>query len=197
MAISTINQAGLNAPLTLTSPVLTTPNLGTPSALVLTNATGTPAAINLSNATALARAALPSGCVIQVVSTPYSAYTTTTNTSLVATGVTASITPRFATSKILVLVSMNGLHNSTSSGAMHFELYRDGSSQTYLDDINGYNGSMDSGTSYQYFDSPATTSATTYAMYWKSITGTNIQLNNYYTGNNRTVSSMTLMEIAQ
>lgn len=44
MAISTINQAGLNAPLTLTSPVLTTPNLGTPSALVLTNATGLPTA---------------------------------------------------------------------------------------------------------------------------------------------------------
>jgi len=42
MAISTINQAGLNAPLTLTSPVLTTPNLGTPSAVVLTNATSVP-----------------------------------------------------------------------------------------------------------------------------------------------------------
>ena len=39
MAISTISQAGLNAPLSLTSPAL-----GTPSALVLTNATGLPQA---------------------------------------------------------------------------------------------------------------------------------------------------------
>ena len=37
-----------------TSPVLTTPNLGTPSAIVLTNATGTPSsAIGLANATGL------------------------------------------------------------------------------------------------------------------------------------------------
>jgi hypothetical protein len=39
MPISTIGQNGLNAPLSLTSP-----NLGTPSALVLTNATGLPQA---------------------------------------------------------------------------------------------------------------------------------------------------------
>ena len=39
MAISTISQNGLNAPLSLTSPAL-----GTPSALVLTNATGLPQA---------------------------------------------------------------------------------------------------------------------------------------------------------
>jgi len=37
MAISTINQAGLNAPLTLTAPVL-----GTPASVTLTNATGLP-----------------------------------------------------------------------------------------------------------------------------------------------------------
>lgn len=36
-----------------TSPVLITPNLGTPSALVLTNATGTPSAIVLTNGTGL------------------------------------------------------------------------------------------------------------------------------------------------
>lgn len=36
-----------------TSPTLVTPNLGTPSALVLTNATGTPSAINLANGTGL------------------------------------------------------------------------------------------------------------------------------------------------
>ena len=41
------------AGLTLTSPVLTTPNLGTPTALTLTNATGTPSSIGLANGTGL------------------------------------------------------------------------------------------------------------------------------------------------
>ena len=36
-----------------TSPTFTTPNLGTPSALVLTNATGTPSSITLTNGTGL------------------------------------------------------------------------------------------------------------------------------------------------
>lgn len=48
----TISGTGTVIPTTV-SPAFTTPNLGTPSALVLSNATGTPSAINLSNGTAL------------------------------------------------------------------------------------------------------------------------------------------------
>ena len=140
---------------------------------------------------------LPAGSVVQVVSSQSGSYVTTTSTSLVTTNLTATITPKFATSKILVLVSMNGLANQTSSGALHFELYKNGISLTYLDDIFGYLGTMNAATSYQYYDSPATTSSTTYTMYWKSVTGTTIQFNNYYTGAGRTISSITLMEIAQ
>jgi hypothetical protein len=74
MAISTIDQTGLNAPLSLTSPVLTTPNLGTPSALVLTNATGLPASalpasgVSASSITTgtLPVAQMPSGSIVQV-----------------------------------------------------------------------------------------------------------------------------------
>jgi hypothetical protein len=139
---------------------------------------------------------LPAGSVLQVVSTQYGSYVTTTSTSLVTTNVTATITPKSATSKILVLVSMNGLLNATSSGAFHFELYKNGTSLTYLEDIYGYSGTVNAATSYQYLDSPATTSSTTYTMYWKSLTGTTLQLNNYYSGAGRTISSITLMEIA-
>lgn len=140
---------------------------------------------------------LPPGSVLQVVNTIYTAYTTTTNTSMVSTGITATITPKFATSKILIFVSLNGLMNSTSNNAQHWELYKNGISLTYIEDIYGYNGTMNAGSSYQYYDSPATTSATTYTMYWASTTGGNCQLNNYYGANNRTKSSITLMEIAQ
>jgi len=48
------NETGSGNVVFSTSPVLTTPNLGTPSAIVLTNATGTPSsAIGLANATGL------------------------------------------------------------------------------------------------------------------------------------------------
>ena len=113
MPISTIDQKGLNAPLSLTSPVLTTPNLGTPSALVLTNATGTPSAINLSNATALPKAALPTGSVLQVVQSiktdaqVFNAGSTDQTTFYEIGDLTLSITPRSASSKILLIAQMS------------------------------------------------------------------------------------------
>ena len=85
MAISTINQNGLNAPLSLTAP-----NLGTPSA------------INLTNATALPSAALPTGSVLQVVNATTTSNFTTTSGSYVSTGFTASITPNFLLAKLLL-----------------------------------------------------------------------------------------------
>lgn len=54
-AVATIisDETGSGLLVFATSPVLTTPNLGTPSALVLTNATGTPSSIGLANGTGL------------------------------------------------------------------------------------------------------------------------------------------------
>jgi hypothetical protein len=97
MAISTINQAGLNAPLTLTSPVLTTPNLGTPSA------------INLSNATALPTSALPAGSIVQIVSTTkVDTFSSSGTTYIDVTGLSVSITPQFSTSKLMISVNGSG-----------------------------------------------------------------------------------------
>jgi hypothetical protein len=50
-AVSGLTVATLTGTETLTNKTLTAPALGTPSALVLTNATGTPAALGLANAT--------------------------------------------------------------------------------------------------------------------------------------------------
>lgn len=52
-AISAASTTGSGAVTLATSPTLVTPNLGTPSTLVLTNATGTPASIGLANGTGL------------------------------------------------------------------------------------------------------------------------------------------------
>ena len=158
MPISTINQNGLNAPLTLTSPVLTTPNLGTPSALVLTNATG------------LGYAAMPTGSVLQVVQGKLSTSFSTASTGQVDTGLTATITPKFATSKILCFVTLNGIRTNNTTYNTYIYLLRNGSNLDGVGQFSSFfcyyaatqlNGRVGT-VSDMILDAPATTSACTY-----------------------------------
>ena len=181
MAISTIGQNGLNAPLSLTSPALTTPNLGTPSALVLTNAT------------ALPKAALPTGSVLQVVTATYSTNTSSASGTQVDTGLTATITPTSATSKILVLTSCRIFAQPGTPATVI--LVRNSTSLQQrarygLTDASGA-GSGDQ-FSTAYLDSPATTSATTYKVTFARQSGSGT----VYAQLDNDMSTMTLMEIA-
>jgi hypothetical protein len=156
-------------------------------------------ALILSGDTGVPASGMPTGSVVQTINFPYSTYTTTTSTStLSSTGVTATITPTSASNKILVLISANGLYSNNTGGYIRFELYRNGSSISYLDDIVCYqiaNAGANLAASYQYLDSPASTSAQTYALYWRASNSAGVGINNYITGNNRTYSGITLMEI--
>ena len=180
MAISTIDQTGLNAPLTLTSPVLTTPNLGTPSALVLTNATALPAS------------AMASGTVIQTVSVMFTTQVGITSASYVTTGFSATITPQFSTSKILVLISST--IDSSSGKQCTATIYRNGS------DIVGNRGLFEvySGVEIQfpmyaqYLDSPATTSSLTYTIYGRAFSN---QGQTFYISYDNCPTIITLQEI--
>ena len=178
MAVSTIDSSGLTSPLSAT-------NLGTPSA------------INLSNATALAKVALPTGSVLQVVTSTATTNTTTTSTSYVTTNLSISITPTSATSKVLVL--HQGMVNTQGSGYWCFyTLYRGGTnlyaagSQSAAGGIY-INGGTDnhSPSSIVCLDSPATTSSTTYTIYVKSNTGSSVRYNA-----DGWVTNMVAMEIA-
>lgn len=107
---------------TLTSPVLTTPNLGTPSTLVLTNATG------------LAAAAMPAGSVLQVASTTFDGYVSTSVTGTVPTTITfgyqlfsLSFTPISATSTLLVQTSTVSIGEAANSGDGQWLALWDGS----------------------------------------------------------------------
>jgi len=157
MPISTIGQNGLNAPLSLTSPALTTPNLGTPSALVLTNAT------------ALPKAALPTGSVLQVVNGFTSTAVTSTTTDVwVDTGITATITPTSASSKIMVIANICGMFKNDGNqyNRLGIQLLRGATVMGIISLRNLYtNTGMQfslPGAMYSKLDSPATTSATTY-----------------------------------
>ena len=144
----------------------------------------------------------PTGTVLQVVSFSGTPNTTTTSSSFVATGLTASITPKFTNSKILVLIAAGCYASRTGVTAdlgMGLAIYRN--STQVLADTNPYNGLYASFTSnvldnlrahipISYLDSPATTSSTAYTLY------INAYQSNANIGQSGVVSTITLMEIA-
>ena len=115
--------------------------------------------------------------VLQVVQGNYSSSMTTSSTSFVDTGITATITPLFSTSSILVIVNLNG----GASSAVAYKLLR-GSTALSLSSVgsalNGTFGAfvssvnLVSAAGFNYLDSPTTTSATVYKIQLAVDTGT-------------------------
>ena len=147
----------------------------------------------------IAASALPAGSVLQVVNGTYATQVSTTSATPVTTNLTATITPKFATSKILVIASVQGIQKNAGNavnGAM-LSLYKNGSSilSNYAQYI-GYNNTSSinkvGSNSLNYQDSPATTSATTYAIFVaSSVSGQTIGVQQ-----DSDTSTITLMEIA-
>jgi len=145
---------------------------------------------------------LPAGSVLQVVNAQYSTSTTTTNTStLQDTGLTATITPKYATSKILVLVS-NSCASTNSAGGntvSYFQTTR-GASTVIAYTRFQIGNALATGTNavkvdtitQTALDNPATTSATTYKMQMFS-NDTTVTTTSCINGN---VAQITLLEIA-
>lgn len=158
-------------------------------------------------------AAPVTGNIIQVVSTAKTDVYTTTSASFTAvTGLSVSITPKFSTSKILVLSQIAyGLANANSYG--HFKVTRGGTNiyvgnaagSRISDVYGGYtasdnNNAMQSG-SISYLDSPGTTSPVTYQVEVRAgISGTVcVNRSGADTDNanhGRGASSITVLEIA-
>ncbi len=149
-----------------------------------------------SSGQSIPKAALPTGSVLQVVSTDATTQSTTTSSSYANySALNTSITPTSATSKILIIASLNLYEGATNSN-YQITLYRN---STDLGSGNGNGfiyayGSNSMNLSFPaivtYLDSPATTSSTTYGIYGKTSSGT------LYFNNGACKVSMTLMEIA-
>ena len=142
----------------------------------------------------------PAGHIIQALTQEITAITTSTSTSYVATGFTLTITPKFTSSVIRCTVGLSGVHANTVQSSVELSLYKGGSHLKYLHALLGYANpafhNMDA--TVMAVDSPSTTSATTYAIYWKVGHGSGtIYYNNYASGANRTRSWFTVEEIAQ
>ena len=161
-------------------------------------ASGTSAASwDYKNATA---AASGGGKVLQVVFASTSTVTTSTSTTMADTSLTATITPTLNTSKVLVMVSQNGvLKDSTASQRVVLQLMRGATVISKITDRGNWQDStaqfLAAGLSIQWLDSPATTSATTYkTQFARGIASGTVYVQ---TGEaaDTTVSTITLLEI--
>ena len=123
------------------------------------------------------------GKVLQVVQATYSTQTVITSTSYTDSGLSATITPSSATSKVLILVNQCILANraaTTFDGAV--DLRRSNTSIYLQEFANGLSAAVQGAFSdiqlrtyhnATYLDSPATTSATTYKTMGKLATAAN------------------------
>ena len=130
------------------------------------------AASTLTGTQTLPKGTLPTGSVLQVVNATYSTEIGTTSTSYATTNLTATITPTSATSKILVLILVP-IGKNGSSGA-NLQLWRNSGSISQLTTNIGFDGTSNNCNGYSYasgyLDSPATTSSTSYTLYYAATT---------------------------
>jgi hypothetical protein len=151
-----------------------------------------------STGTILTTGSPQSGGVIQVVSASTSTPVTSASSSYVATGLTATITPKFATSRILVLINhANCLKSSANANNyINMRLQKNGSDLQLITSSGGFTGTAMANyftISYVYLDSPATTSATTYST---TFANPNNMASSSVQSDGVVPSTITLMEIA-
>ena len=140
-----------------------------------------------------------SGVVLQVVNATYATQTSNSTSTYADTGITATITPKFSTSKILVLINI-GEAQKTAANAnndMSINLVRNGTQIVQLTQealLTGTAIALNMPLSLQYYDSPASTSALTYKCQFKNNdnNGASVQVQV-----SSVASTITLMEIAQ
>jgi len=154
-------------------------------------------ASNISSGT-LGKARLPTGSVLQVVNGSTSSQTSTASSAYLDTGLTATITPTSASSKILVVIDQCGVYaDGPNTGGIDIFIFR-GATQlakiggrTAGDRVSGVVMSVGS-VSSNYLDSPATTSATTYKTQFLAVSNTTTAYVQVYSS----LSTITLMEIS-
>ncbi len=147
-------------------------------------------------------AAAGGGKVLQVVNATYGTETSSTSSTYADTGLTATITPSSATSKILVVITQQGIQKSSgnSQTAVDIKLLRGATDILTMGDSNAYTNSavfnQVGSVSASYLDSPATTSATTYKTQFRSTGGfATAYVQAFSTASGSAKSTITLMEI--
>jgi len=153
---------------------------------------------NIVGATSSDKIHIP-GHVIQVVQSTITATPSTTSTSFVDTGLSVTITPTSSSSKILVMADY-GTGAGSTAGGLITQLLKGSTVLFYRGDAYSSAGSSFGAGSFNHLDSPATTSAITYKIQYKTQSASSTAYFNIgYTGGGYTAptSHLTVMEIAQ
>jgi hypothetical protein len=150
--------------------------------------------LTFNNATVQASA----GQVLQVVSASTTTTVSSSSSAYVSTLLTATITPKFTTSKILILVNHANCRKTSSTANNYINMYLQKNSADLIQicSSGGFTGTAIDNyftISYVHLDSPATTSATTYRTTFANPNNT-ASVSVQTDGN--VPSTITLMEIA-
>ena len=134
------------------------------------------------------------GGIIQVVQDTITSETSTSSSSYVTSGLSLNITPKFSTSKVLVLFNLpvqSGAHNLRVRVGLHR-----GGSNIYLANkeacFNNQSTQATETISGMFLDSPATTSAVTYDVRVRVSGGSGT----FYWAVSSTVGTLTAMEVS-
>jgi hypothetical protein len=119
------------------------------------------------------------------------------------TGLSLSFTPTLASSRVLLLVSVTGVADSTGGAAAWLRVLRNstaigvGDAATAVSFIFDQSSSVNAGfgAGVTILDSPSTTSAITYKVQMRHTSGT-VFVNRSQNGNARSFSSITAIEVA-
>ena len=145
-------------------------------------------------------ATIGGGKIGQVVNGTYNTLTSTTSGSFVDTGISLAITPSASSSKIFVSIqNPAGLTRSNQEVGGAFQIVRastaiwTGAGQTFYQGAFGSvsGNQMSAIQTFNYLDSPSTTSATTYKLQQRSSGGDHTIISQY----GSTPSIITLMEV--
>ena len=141
------------------------------------------------------------GGIIQVVGTMNTTQVTTTNTQLnnpTDSGMSVTLTPKFATSKILIMI--NASLRGDGTAYVNAMIKRNGTLIDYSDCSD--DGILDyaintapGNSSWNFFDSPNSTSALTYGFFFSRYGGSGTAYFNN-NGNHYSCSTITAMEIS-
>lgn len=148
-----------------------------------------------STSTGLKWATASSGAVVQVKSMSTTTAASTTSSTFQDSNLTLSITPTSASNKILVLATVNGILRAATLSGVGLQIVRTSTAISVFEKNLMYTdsggGTFVGASSNVYLDSPATTSATTYKVQFRSVNGSNsVSVQN---GNEQ--SGLVLMEV--
>ena len=154
--------------------------------------------IQLSNGTTPTAADLGlnvTGNIIQVVVKTSSTVVTQTSAAITGFGLSQSFTPKFASSKILIIGNLAGEHYSYSDLGIRYDLTEDGTQIRYWPYVDYHSADSSQNISVQnlqwYGDATSTNARTYEFRFQPSTSNGTARMNNY-----NAPSIMTIMEIA-